>query len=106
MKSRKTRRTRKRGGATTYTQNLERGKAILRKVTEFLETELADKDYLTVSHKEQLVEAVDNYTDGLGEVMAPVPIEVRSRDREYDTAFNNAAELIDRLVNFRVGGRR
>jgi hypothetical protein len=75
-------------------------------MTELLETELADKDHLTISHKEQLVEAVDYYTDRIGEVMAPVPVEVRRRDREYAAAFNNVSELIDRLVNLRVGGRR
>ena len=106
MGKRKTRRTRKRGGATTYTQNLQRGKAILREMAELLETELADKDYLTSSHKQQLTDQVEEYTDRLLEVIQPVPTEVRSRDREYDTAFNNVSELIDRLVNYRVGGRR
>ena len=75
-------------------------------MAKLLETELADKDYLTSSHKEQLVYAVDEHTDRLGEVMAPVPIDVRSRDREYDERFNHVMELIDLLVNYRVGGRR
>ena len=106
MKSRKTRRNRKRGGASTYMRNLESGKAILQEMSELLETELADKDYLTSSHKQQLTDKVEEYTDRLLEVMAPVPIDTRSRDREYSRAYHNVAELIRRLVNYRVGGRR
>jgi hypothetical protein len=106
MKRLRTRRTLKRGGATTYTRNLETGKAILREMSELLKSELADKTYLTSSHKQQLTDQVEEYTNRLAEVMGPVPVDVRSRDRAYDAAFNNVSELIDLLVNYRVGGRR
>lgn len=100
------RKTRKRGGATTYTRNLERGKAMLRELKQLLESELANKTYLTNSHKQQLVGVVEEYIPRIDETMGPVPADVRRRDREYIDMFDYVAELVDGLDQFPVGGRR
>jgi hypothetical protein len=105
MKTRKTRRTRKRGGASTYTRELNQAKVILNKIKTLLESELAVE--MNSTHKQQVAEVVDSYTDQLAETLRNVPFEARERDREYLPMFSHIGDLIMQLGETpTVGGRK
>jgi SOS response regulatory protein OraA/RecX len=109
MKSRKARGTRKtirkRGGASTYTQELKQAKVILNKIKKLLESELSAE--MNESHKQQVTEVVDSYTDRLAETLQNVPYEARERDREYFSLYSHVGDLIMQLGETpTVGGRR
>jgi hypothetical protein len=101
----KTRRTRKRGGASTFTQELTQAKVILNKMKTLLQSELSEE--MNKSHKNQVAEVVDSYIDKLVETLANVPPAARDNDREYIRLYNHVGSLITQLGETRVtGGRR
>jgi hypothetical protein len=105
MKTRKTRRTRKRGGASTFTQELTQAKVILNKMKTLLESELSEE--MNKTHKNQVAEVVDSYVDKLVETVGNITVEARDRDREYIELHNYVGSLIRQLGDTRVtGGRR
>lgn len=96
---------RKRGGASTYANELKQAKVILNKIKKLLESELRAE--MTQSHKEQVTEMVGSYTDQLAETLQNVPYEARERDREYFSLFSHVGDLIMQLGETpTVGGRR
>jgi hypothetical protein len=105
MKTRKTRRTRKRGGASTFTQELTQAKVILNKMKTLLESELSEE--MNKTHKNQVAEVVDSYVDKLVETVGNITVEARDRDREYIELHNYVGSLIRQLGDTPVvGGRR
>ena len=111
MKSRRTRRTRKttrkRGGATIpdYTTILEEKKQMFLELSELLENELRDKQYITKSLHDQLVDAIRHYPTNLGQPR--VPIEIRRADTEYTELSERFSSIFDRLITIPLrGGKR
>jgi thiamine kinase-like enzyme len=101
----KTRRTRKRGGASTFTQELTQAKVILNKMKTLLESELSEE--MNKTHKSQVAEVVDSYIDKLVETVGNITVEARDRDREYIELHNYVGSLIRQLGDTPVvGGRR
>jgi len=101
----KTRRTRKRGGASTFTQELTQAKVILNKMKTLLESEL--DTVMNKTHIQQLTQVVDSYIDKLVETVANISVEARDRDREYIELHNYVGSLIRQLGDTPVvGGRR
>jgi len=101
----RTRRTRKRGGASTFTQELTQAKVILNKMKTLLESELSEE--MNKTHKNQVAEVVDSYVDKLVETVGNITVEARDRDREYIELHNYVGSLIRQLGDTRVtGGRR
>jgi len=101
----KTRRTRKRGGASTFTQELTQAKVILNKMKTLLESELSEE--MNKTHKNQVAEVIDSYVDKLVEIVGNISVEARVRDREYIELHNYVGSLIRQLGGTPVaGGRR
>ena len=102
MKSRKTRRTRKRGGATIpdYTQDLEARKQTFREVISLMETDLNGKRYITKSLENQLLDAIETYDARF--LQHRVPSEIRRADAEYMQLFRRYEELAKRLMDIQV----
>ena len=101
----KTRRTRKRGGASTFTQELTQAKVILNKIKTLLHSELDAE--MNSTHKQQVTEVVDSYIDQLLETIANVPLATRNRDRHYIALYTHVGSLIRQLRDTPVvGGRR
>ena len=101
----RTRRTRKRGGVSTFTQELTQAKVILNKMKTLLESELSEE--MNKTHKNQVAEVVDSYVDKLVETVGNITVEARDRDREYIELHNYVGSLIRQLGDTRVtGGRR
>lgn len=101
----RTRRTRKRGGASTFTQELTQAKVILNKMKTLLESELSEE--MNKTHKNQVAEVVDSYIDKLVETVGNITVEARDRDREYIELHNYVGSLIRQLGDSPVvGGRR
>jgi hypothetical protein len=104
MKTRKTRRTRKRGGATIpdYAGNLEARKQMLREMISLMETELNGKRYITKSLENQLLDAIETYNTRF--LQHRVPSEIRRADTEYMQLFRRYEELAKRLMDIQVRG--
>jgi len=101
----RTRRTRKRGGASTFTPELTQAKVILNKMKTLLESEL--DTVMNKTHKNQVAEVVDSYIDKLVETVGNITVEARDRDREYIELHNYVGSLIRQLGDTPiVGGRR
>jgi len=101
----RTRRTRKRGGASTFTQELTQAKVILNKMKTLLESELSEE--MNKTHKNQVAEVIDSYVDKLVETVGNITVEARDRDREYIELHNYVGSLIRQLGDTPVvGGRR
>lgn len=104
MGKRKTRRTRKRGGATIpdYARNLEERKKMFRELIDLIETELNGKQYITESLENQLLDAIVNYQARFRQFA--VPAEIRTADPEYVELFRHYNEVGKRLVDIPVRG--
>ncbi len=99
----------KKGGRSTYSENIEVAKQVIGSIIDLLEPEfekLGDAKTMTRSQKAQLSEQLDQKIDQLDDLMAIVRRNGVKLDDEYKALFARARELIVRLGTYSAGKRR
>jgi len=101
----------KKGGRTSFQTNVDAAKRLLLSLINLLETEfekLGNSKTMTRSLHEQLSEEIEEATQRLGELMAPIREQGLPTDESYNSIFAHAGDLIRQFsTDYEIiGGKR
>ena len=99
----------KKGGKSTYSDNVRGAKQIVSSIINLLEAEfskLGDSKIMTHSQFGQIAAEIDQKIERLADLMIPIRDSGIEMDEEYNSMFAHADELIQRLGSYSGGRRR